>query len=135
MARPHIEIDKNQFENLCKLQCTLAEIAGWFSCSEDTIERWCKREYKQSFADVFSKKREAGKISLRRNLVRLSERNPGAAIFLAKNWLGMTDKQSTQTEVVVDNNLYDAIRDAATAAASLGIDDTEPQDEDEDEEI
>ena len=99
MARPQIQIDKTQFENLCKLQCTLQEIAGWFGCSEDTIERWCKREYKQSFADVFSKKREAGKISLRRNLVRLSERNPAAAIFLAKNWLGMSDKMEEKVTV------------------------------------
>ena len=99
MARPQIQIDKNQFENLCKLQCTLSEIAGWFGCSEDTIERWCKREYKKGFADVFGQKREAGKISLRRNLVRLSERNPATAIFLAKNWLGMTDKLEEKVSI------------------------------------
>ena len=36
MARPVIEIKKEQFESLCNLQCTLDEIAGFFKCSSDT---------------------------------------------------------------------------------------------------
>ena len=44
MGRPRIEIDKEEFEKLCDIQCTLTEIAGWFRCSPDTIENWCKRE-------------------------------------------------------------------------------------------
>lgn len=103
MARPHIEIDKNQFENLCKLQCTLGEIAGWFNCSEDTIERWTRREYKKPFAEVFKEKRQAGKIALRRNLLRMSERNPATAIFLAKNWLGMTDRMEAEIKTKPDD--------------------------------
>ena len=42
MARPKKEIDQEQFEKLCGLQCTKEEVADWFDCSEDTIERWCK---------------------------------------------------------------------------------------------
>ena len=34
---------------------TLAEIADFFSCSEDTIERWCKRTYGEGFAETFKK--------------------------------------------------------------------------------
>ena len=60
MARPRIEIDKKQFEKLCGLQCTKEDIAGFFDVSEDTIDRFCKREYKESFAVVFSKKRRIG---------------------------------------------------------------------------
>ena len=33
MARPSKEINKEQFESLCNLQCTLDEIAGFFKCS------------------------------------------------------------------------------------------------------
>ena len=29
MGRPKIEIDKDQFEKLCNIQCTKEEIAGW----------------------------------------------------------------------------------------------------------
>lgn len=91
MARPRKEIDQEDFEKLCGLQCTLEEIAGWFKCSEDTIERWCKRTYHESFAEAYKKHSVQGKISLRRNLFNLSKTNGGTAIFLAKNLLGMRD--------------------------------------------
>lgn len=92
MARPRIDIDKKSFESLCAIQCTLDEIAGFFRCSEDTIERWCQREYKQSFADVFRQKRAGGKISLRRFQFRQAETNPTMAIWLGKQYLGQTEK-------------------------------------------
>ena len=36
VARPKKEIDQKEFEKLCALQCTKAEIAGFFNVSEDT---------------------------------------------------------------------------------------------------
>lgn len=93
MARPRIEIDQKQFENLCGLQCTLKEIAGFFNCSEDTIERWCKRTYKESFADVYEKKSSEGKISLRRAQKKLAEKSAAMAIFLGKQILGQKDDE------------------------------------------
>ena len=93
MARPRIEIDKAQFEKLCSLQCTKEEIAGFFNCSEDTIERWCHREYKGSFAVVFAQKRTVGKISLRRSQFRMAETVPTMAIWLGKQYLGQTERQ------------------------------------------
>ena len=95
MGRPRIEIDKKQFEDLCGMNCTLEEIAGWFRCSEDTIELFCKREYEERFTDVYKKFSVKGKISLRRILLRQAETKPAVAIFLAKNLLGMTDKFET----------------------------------------
>lgn len=91
MGRPRKEIDQTQFEKLCGLQCTKEEIAGWFDCSEDTIENWCHKTYDESFSAVFSKKREAGKISLRRSQWRLAEKSASMAIFLGKNYLGQSD--------------------------------------------
>ena len=91
MARPRIEIDQTQFEKLCGLQCTLDEIAGWFGCSEDTIELFCKRTYGERFTDVYAKKRCFGKISLRRAQWKLAEKNAAMAIFLGKNYLGQSD--------------------------------------------
>lgn len=91
MARPQIQIDKEQFEKLCGLQCPLDEIADWFTCSPDTIERWCKRTYNKRFADVFSEKRGRGKIALRRAQFELAKHNASMAIFLGKNYLGQGD--------------------------------------------
>lgn len=103
MARPRKEIDKKEFESLLFIQCTLAEVTAFFDsklngCSEDTIERWCKRTYGKSFADVFREKRDVGKISLRRMQWRLAEKSAAVAIFLGKNYLGQTDA------VQVDND-------------------------------
>ena len=107
MARPKKEIHKDNFEKLCGIQCTLAEIAGFFECSEDTIERWCKRTYKDadnspmSFADVYKKKSANGKISLRRTQFRLAESSPAMAIFLGKQYLGQKDNvDNTNDEVM-----------------------------------
>lgn len=100
MARPRIEIDKVQFENLCKIQCTLEELASWFKCSEDTIERFCKREYGKGFAEVYKTYSADGKISLRRWQFKMAEHSVPMAIFLGKNMLGQTDKvEQTITEV------------------------------------
>lgn len=99
-GRPRKEIDKSNFEKLCGLFCTLDEIAGFFDCSEDTIERWCKREYKQSFAEISAKKRGLGKISLRRAGLELAKKNAAVHIFYCKNYLGMTDKQEIVSSTI-----------------------------------
>ena len=90
-GRPKKEIDKKIFENLCGLQCTLEEIAGVFDCSVDTIERWCKREYGETFAETYKKHSAKGKMSLRRIQFKLAEKSAAMAIFLGKNYLGQKD--------------------------------------------
>ena len=101
-GRPKKEIDKKIFENLCGLQCTLEEIAGVFDCSVDTIERWCKREYGETFAETYKKHSAKGKMSLRRIQFKLAEKSAAMAIFLGRNYLGQknndieTDEQTLQ---------------------------------------
>lgn len=92
MGRPLKEIDQKTFENLCGIQCTKEEIAGWFRCSEDTIERWCKRTYGATFAVVFKMHSGQGKISLRRAQFQLAEKHPAMAIWLGKQYLGQTER-------------------------------------------
>lgn len=97
MARPRKEIDSEQFEKLCALQCTLNEIANWFGCSEDTIENWCKRTYEDEngkpmgFSDAFKVYSVDGKISLRRFQFKQAEKSYAMAIWLGKQWLGQRD--------------------------------------------
>lgn len=93
MARPKIEIDAEQLKKLCAIQCTLEEIASWFKCSEDTIERFCKREFDCSFADTFKTYSADGKISLRRTQFRMAETNCAMAIWLGKQYLGQKEQQ------------------------------------------
>lgn len=105
-GRPSIEIDKEQFEKLCGIQCTLVEIASWFSCSPDTIERFVKKTYKTTFADIYKNFSSYGRISLRRNQFRLAETNTSMAIWLGKQYLGQRDFQDelkTDGVVVINN--------------------------------
>lgn len=96
-GRPKKNIDKDEFEKLCALQCTQEEIADFFDCCADTVEAWCKRTYTdedgnpQGFSEVFAIKRGLGKISLRRSQFRLAEKNAAMAIFLGKQYLGQSD--------------------------------------------
>lgn len=113
MARPRIDINIESFKSLCNLQCTLSEIASFFKCSEDTIERWCKRELKMSFAEAFKMHSAGGKISLRRWQFKMAEHNCAMAIFLGKNWLGQSDKiEQTITEVEDLSALADMLKDS-----------------------
>lgn len=100
VGRPKTKIVKEEFEKLCSMQCTLAEIAGWFNCSEDTIENWCKAEYGENFSDVLKKKSCKGKISLRRYQFQSAEAgNVSMQIWLGKQYLGQKEYQ----EVTVDS--------------------------------
>lgn len=102
-GRPKIKIDWKEFDQLCFMQCTLQEIAEWFHCSIDTLERRLREEKQATFAVYFEKKRVGGKIALRRNLMKMSEKNAAVAIFLAKNWLGMADKQEIEHSGNISN--------------------------------
>lgn len=94
-GRPRKEIDAEQFEKLCALQCSEAEIASFFKCNVDTLSDWCVREYGENFSEISKKKREIGKISLRRTQWKLAEKYPSMAIFLGKQYLEQTDKIET----------------------------------------
>ena len=90
-GRPTIQIDQHSFEELCKMQCTELEIAGFFGCSDETLNKWCKKTYKRTFEECFAVLRQGGKASLRRTQWRLAETNAAMVIFLGKNYLNQAD--------------------------------------------
>ena len=96
MGRPKVEIDRKQFENLCSIQCTLEEIAGWFRCSDSTIKRWVKTTYGETFDLVYKKYSKDGKISLRRYQFQLAKKSATMAIWLGKQHLGQRDYEDAE---------------------------------------
>ena len=107
-GKPPAEIDQRQFEKLCGMQATQREIMAWFDVTDKTLNHWCWRTYGESFLDVYDTKREAGKISLRRNQWRLSEHNPTMAIWLGKQYLDQHDErdlrwQGSATVQIIDD--------------------------------
>lgn len=93
MPRPTIEIDWEEFDKLSAMQCPLWEIANWFECSEDTIERRVRERFGVSFAEHNKQKGVKGRVSLRRKQFEIAlSGNVTMLIFLGKQYLGQSDK-------------------------------------------
>ena len=90
-GRPKKIINKENFEAMCAYQCTLEEICAFMGVTDDTLNKWCKKEYGTTFSEVFKQKRELGKMSLRRKQWKLADKSAPMAIFLGKQYLGQRD--------------------------------------------
>jgi len=119
MPRPKSEIDLDELEKLCAMQCTDQEIASILGVSTRTIER---RRKVQSFREAMERGKAKGRVSVRRNLFRLATGgNLGANIFLAKNLLGYKDVVSNEHSGPeggpIKMSLADVLRERKKAAA------------------
>ena len=99
MARPKININWEQVNQMCGIQCTGEEIAGVLGISYDTLQRRCEEEYDMGFAEYFKTKQVSGKASLRRKQYQKAmEGNVAMLIWLGKNWLGQSDSLGLMTQ-------------------------------------
>jgi hypothetical protein len=88
-GRKRIKIDLIELEKLCALQCTNAEIAAWFSCTERTIE---KRTKEPEIAEVMARGLGKGRISIRRAQFKLLDAgNATMGVWLGKQYLNQRD--------------------------------------------
>jgi hypothetical protein len=91
-GRPTIEIDWKLFDKLCYMQATQLEIASFFNCSVDTIERAVKKQYNAGFADYYKKASAGGRMSLRRRQIESAmDGNVTMLIWLGKQYLEQKD--------------------------------------------
>lgn len=112
MGRPKKAFDKDYLEKLCHLQCTKEDVMEFFEYKdEDTLNARIKENYGEdaNFSGVYKKYSLGGKISLRRNQFRLSEKNASMAIFLGKQYLGQRDiiENINNDRVIIVNDLND----------------------------
>jgi hypothetical protein len=88
-GRKPVSIDFVELQKLCTLQCTQEEIAAWFNCSVRTIEKYSRRP---EFAEVMTRGRAKGRISVRRAQMKLLESgNATMGVWLGKQLLGQRD--------------------------------------------
>ena len=91
---PHVakHIDPIEVEKLAAMACTADEIAAFFDCSQDTIER--------NFADALKKGRAKGRMSMKRSLFqKVQAGDLGAMVWWGKNFAGMSDKVEQKINV------------------------------------
>ena len=86
MARPKkYNIDTKQLQKLAKFGCTNTEMADFFGCSPDLLEK--------SYSEFLTKGRAEQKMRLRQLQWRACENgNVTMLIFLGKNMLGQQDR-------------------------------------------
>lgn len=86
------------------MQCTEEEIAYFFNCSVDTIDRYCQRTYHVTFAEYSKRYRGLGKISLRRKMHEMAmDGNVPMLIWLSKQYLGHVNDFQNSIQVQVNN--------------------------------
>lgn len=95
-----VEIDWNEFDRLCGIQCSLREIAQWFNCSEDSIERHVEKTHGVKFAEYFDAKRGTGKVALRRKMYDMAMSGDRVMlIWVSKNLIGWSEKIDTKQQI------------------------------------
>lgn len=78
-------VNPDDVYKLAAMGCTTMDIARWFSITEQTV--------RYNFSEVIEKGREEMKQSLRMAMIKNAMGgNAALQIFLAKNWLGMSDQ-------------------------------------------
>lgn len=90
-GRPLREFDKKIFEGLCHIHCTVDEIEKIFHCDQRTLDKWCQREYDETFYTVYKTYQSDGKASVRRYQFEHCKKNAAMAMFLGKVLLGQVD--------------------------------------------
>tara|TARA_R100000315_G_scaffold61115_1_gene38950 strand:+ start:20 stop:412 length:393 start_codon:yes stop_codon:yes gene_type:complete len=107
-GRPRIKMDAEQVEHLAEFGCTTLEIAKFFKCDESTV----RKNYKEELLAG----REKMKIKLRQIQFKLAETNAAMSIFLGKNYLAQTDRQS----IDLTGNLETVLKECGFEDSNIG---------------
>ena len=88
-------IDTHQIEQLAGFGCSNTEMASFFGCSPDLLEK--------SYSEYLSKGRDSGKIRLRQyQWASAKKGNVAMLIWLGKQILGQSDKQDITVNELPD---------------------------------
>lgn len=109
------------FEQLCGLLCSEREIAAFLDVSPVTLRAWVKARYEMPYTKAAEMFKDKGRVALRQNLFNLSKKNPAAAIFLAKNHLGMSDNPQPVDTGEKRREFESAIKIGAKALAGMDL--------------
>jgi hypothetical protein len=103
MGRPLIDIDPIEVEKLAQLGCRTNEIADYFDCSKDVIER--------RFAAQLAKGRSDLRMSLRRWQIQAAKGgNIAMMIWLGKQMLGQVDRAQLDITKIPDEVFMEEVQ-------------------------
>ena len=97
ISRPLKIIDDKQLKALMRMKPTTADVAAFFDCSEDTVERHIKKTYRKSFAAFREENMVHTRFSLIRTALAKAEKGDNTMlIFCLKNICGWADKPAVE---------------------------------------
>lgn len=103
-GRPFKEIDWEEFDKLCAIQCTQAELASWFDCCRDTIDAAVLREKGVPYQEYYAEKAGKGRVSLRRMQYQMALKGDKTMlIWLGKQYLGQVERSQIDISKVPDD--------------------------------
>ena len=102
VGRPKIQLNLSELQKLCRLNCTMPEIAAFFDIPLRTLED--KYTNDENVRNAIDKGRNEGKLSLRRKQIQIMDEtnNPTMAIWLGKQLLGQRDRQEILQDVHIE---------------------------------
>lgn len=93
-GRPVKVIDPEELKSLMGLYPSLEEVAGWFKCSPDTIEREIRKCYEMSFAEFRNRFMSRTKLSLKRVAIEKALSGNEKMLIHCLRSLGIMDDRS-----------------------------------------
>ena len=109
VGRPKTEINLEELQKLCTLNCTMPEIASFFNMPLRTLEDRFKND--TDVRTAIENGRNKGKLSVRRKQLQIMDETNNAtmAIWLVKQLLGQRDKHDIVTEDKGETKLSEAL--------------------------
>ncbi len=109
VGRPKTEINLEELQKLCTLNCTMPEIASFFNMPLRTLEDRFKND--TDVRTAIENGRNKGKLSVRRKQLQIMDETNNAtmAIWLGKQLLGQRDKHDIVTEDKGETKLSEAL--------------------------
>ena len=109
VGRPKADINLAELKKLCRLNCTMPEIASFFGIPLRTLEDRFTND--NEVRKAIENGRNEGKLSLRRKQYQIMDEtnNPTMAIWLGKQLLGQRDKHDVITEDKASSKLTEAL--------------------------
>lgn len=111
------EGEKRIFEQLCGIMCTQQEICTVLKMDKRTLQKNIAQSYPDfpTWEEAFEVFSASGKMALRRQMFQLAQDGDRTMlIFLAKNWLGMSDYGPVDQSKKADEQAESEARKRAT---------------------
>lgn len=136
-GRPEFVVDWDMVDKLLGIQCVQTEVAAVVGCTPETLRHACRRDHHMTWREYSAEKAGIGKAALRRRMFQgAMAGNARLMVFLAKNYLGMTERTEVtgrngrpielNTTIDVKKLSSDALREIAAA----GVEEGEESDDD-----